>query len=424
MIKIYLKQAWNLLKENPLVSGLSIAGTALAIAAVMLIILVMQVRIAEYAPESNRGRMLHVIAMSASEKKNDENAHNGYLGKRVVRELFYNLKTPQEVSGYARNAVSVNTAEKRTFSKYEATYTDERFWNIFDYTFLEGAPFTREESESGVCKVVINEKLARRLFGKTEGVRGQRLLVNKKEYIICGVVEDVSRTAHFAYSDLWMPYNSNVRMESAANVCEGLVGGFNVAMLAHSTDDFSTIRAEVEKATGQLNANTSEYNVGFFSGPLSNFDLIITNYNGFRREIPYTEWFLSQGGFILFLLLLPALNMIGITITSFRKRRAEIGVRKAFGATVGNVFRQVVNENLVITFIGGIFGLMLSVGMLWLTRDLFFPSGAELSWGMLIRPEMFLVSLFFIFLLNLMCAGIPAWRAGKYNIVRSLNNQE
>lgn len=40
MIRIYLKQSWSLLKENPLISGLSIAGTALAIAAVMLIILV------------------------------------------------------------------------------------------------------------------------------------------------------------------------------------------------------------------------------------------------------------------------------------------------------------------------------------------------------------------------------------------------
>ena len=27
MLRIYLKQAWSLLKENPLVSGLSIAGT-------------------------------------------------------------------------------------------------------------------------------------------------------------------------------------------------------------------------------------------------------------------------------------------------------------------------------------------------------------------------------------------------------------
>lgn len=424
MIRIYLKQAWSLLKENPLISGLSIAGTALAIAAVMLIILVIQVRMAEYAPESNRGRMLHITAMHAVEKKDNGNTTNGYMGKPVVRELFYNLKTPQVVSGYARNTVSVNVANKRTFSKYSATYTDERFWKVFDYKYLEGAPFTREESESGVCKVVISEKLARRLFGKTEGILGQILLVTNKEYSICGVVEDVSRTARFAFADLWMPYNSNAGMETPANICGGLTGYFNVVMLAGSTDDFPAICAEVDKATNQFNTNNPEYELSFFSGPLSNFDMIITNYNGFRNEIPYVDWFLAQGGFILFLLLLPALNMIGITITSFRKRRSEIGVRKAFGANTGNIFRQVVNENLVITFIGGVFGLIISIIMLWLTRDIFFPSGSEISLTMLIRPEMFLASLFFIFLLNLMCAGIPAWRAGKYNIVKSLNNQE
>ena len=54
MLRIYLKQAWSLLKENPLVSGLSIAGTALAITAVMMIILVIQVRLAEYAPETEQ----------------------------------------------------------------------------------------------------------------------------------------------------------------------------------------------------------------------------------------------------------------------------------------------------------------------------------------------------------------------------------
>ena len=85
---------------------------------------------------------------------------------------------------------------------------------------------------------------------------------------------------------------------------------------------------------------------------------------------------------------------------------------------------QVLAENLIITFIGGIFGLMFSIGVLLLTRDIFFPSGTEFNAEMLIRPETFLVTLLFIFLLNLLCAGIPAWRAGKYNIVKSLNNQE
>lgn len=424
MIRIYLKQAWNLLKENPLVSGLSIAGTALAITAVMMIVLVMQVRTAEYAPESARGKMLHITAMRASMKERPGSGNNGLMGKRIVRELFYNLKTPQEVSGYASNTVSISSVSKRTFTKYMATYTDERFWNIFDFTFLDGAPFTREESESGIRKAVISDRLARRLFAETTKARGQRLLINQTEYTVCGVVKDVPRTARFAYSDVWVPYNSSNKMETPANVYEGLVGSFKVVMLAHSSHDFPAIRAEVEKVRKQINANTTEYDISFFSGPMSNMDLVVSNYNGFKEEVPYREWFLTQGSVILFLLVLPALNMIGITLTNFRKRRAEIGVRKAFGATAGNVFGQVVNENFIITFIGGVFGLLLSMGLLLLTRDTFFPAGTEFNMGMLVRPGTFLATLLFIFLLNLLCAGIPAWRAGKYNIVKSLNNQE
>lgn len=81
MLRIYLKQAWSLLKENPLVSGLSIAGTALAITAVMMIILVIQVRLAEYAPETERSRMLHIIATRSFMKSNDGNWNNGGMGK-------------------------------------------------------------------------------------------------------------------------------------------------------------------------------------------------------------------------------------------------------------------------------------------------------------------------------------------------------
>ena len=48
MYKIYLKQAWALLKENKLLSGVSIFGTALAICMIMVIVIVWQMRTANY----------------------------------------------------------------------------------------------------------------------------------------------------------------------------------------------------------------------------------------------------------------------------------------------------------------------------------------------------------------------------------------
>ena len=66
--KTYFKQAWRLLKENRLLSMVSILGTALAICLVMVIVIVWQVRTAGFKPETHRERMLFVRDGRASRK--------------------------------------------------------------------------------------------------------------------------------------------------------------------------------------------------------------------------------------------------------------------------------------------------------------------------------------------------------------------
>ena len=61
---------------------------------------------------------------------------------------------------------------------------------------------------------------------------------------------------------------------------------------------------------------------------------------------------------VLVLLLIPAINMSGITQSRMRKRMAEIGVRKAFGATRSELLTQVLYENLLQTLLGGVLGLI------------------------------------------------------------------
>lgn len=58
MIKLYFKQAFHLLRENKLLSSISIIGTALAIAMIMVIVITLRATIAPFAPETYRDRML------------------------------------------------------------------------------------------------------------------------------------------------------------------------------------------------------------------------------------------------------------------------------------------------------------------------------------------------------------------------------
>lgn len=69
---------------------------------------------------------------------------------------------------------------------------------------------------------------------------------------------------------------------------------------------------------------------------------------------------LRYGIVIAILLLVPAVNLSGMTLSRMRRRMAEIGVRKAFGATGGELIRQVFFENFVLTLLAGVVGLALS----------------------------------------------------------------
>lgn len=97
-----------------------------------------------------------------------------------------------------------------------------------------------------------------------------------------------------------------------------------------------------------------------------------------------------------FSLLLPALNIIGITLTQFRKRRSEIGVRKAFGACSFSLVEQVVIENLLTSCMGGLIGLLLSFGLLSLCKSLFFSGDVSLTHDMLIQPLTFVAAFFYV----------------------------
>ena len=151
MYKIYLKQAWALLKENKLLSGVSIFGTALAICMIMVIVIVWQMRTANYSPEDYRDRMMYVSDTRASYKENESYNDCYFLASRVVKDCFYPLRSAEKV-GMAYHGVQrlAAVADHTVEFKCDVTFTDAAFWNIFNFRFLSGKPYGEEEVQSGI----------------------------------------------------------------------------------------------------------------------------------------------------------------------------------------------------------------------------------------------------------------------------------
>ena len=64
MIRLYFQQALYHLRENPIITWVSVLGTALAFCMIMVLVITFQVRLIDFEPEVNRSRSLYVSAMS------------------------------------------------------------------------------------------------------------------------------------------------------------------------------------------------------------------------------------------------------------------------------------------------------------------------------------------------------------------------
>lgn len=419
MIKQYIKQAWYTLRENRLVSIISIAGTAISIAMIMITVLVFQIQFASFAPENNRDRMLYV--KDGTEVKNSGSWNRGNMSVEAARECFYSLKLPEAVSAYAFGSKPLSVPGRRMYKTYAVTYTDPAFWKIFSFRFLEGKPFTEADFQSAIPRLVLSESTARKLYGTTNVV-GKQVMVDLDEYTICGVVEDVSRAASTAFGDVWIPYATNSILVNDVS-CENMAGAFSVCMLARSSVDFDPVRQELKGQIARYNSTKQDWQIHFFHNPISQFDVAIGSIG--QVKVDWRFYLADTGAMLLFLLLVPALNLLGVTHAAVQKRRAEMGVRKAFGATRGVLIRQVLGENAVITLLGGFIGLILSFAILPVCKDFLLPkSGAMLNADMLFQPVVFIAALLFSLLLNLLSAGIPAARIANQQIVSSLKDNE
>ena len=98
MIKLYFKQAFHLLKENKLLSSISIIGTALAIAMIMVIVITLRATIAPFAPESYRDRMLIFRYAGFQYKTNENWQSNGPVSYKTAKACFKEMAAPEAVT--------------------------------------------------------------------------------------------------------------------------------------------------------------------------------------------------------------------------------------------------------------------------------------------------------------------------------------
>lgn len=423
-----LKQTVYEMKSQPIVALVTLIGTAFAIFLMMTVMMINNVRVMPMAPESNRDMMLYGMNFhnrSIIEGQNSDSSSR--LNLRLAKTLYGGLDGIAIESYYTDDLNSIDAeVPGRTPAVLYVRYTDDKFWKIFDHSFIAGKPYDEAQVKAAAKDkvAVMSESSVREVLGcEPEKAVGQTIKIGQTPVTIVGVVKDNSPLASHAFGEIFMPV-----IEEEHSWGDDFFGDLSVALLREPGSDVEKIKEQVKGRYASLatEMKPSGLEPVYHEQP---YDQELSTMTMGSNTTPSTESDHKRTIMLmLILLLVPAINMSALTQSRLKKRTAEIGVKRAYGATKSRIVSEILAENFIVTLAGGAIGLLLSMAGAWLMSDTVFAGmgdesgrmSMELPLKAVLNWKVFGFALVSCFVLNLLSAGIPAWRASRVHPVEAL----
>lgn len=419
MLKQYFQQAWYHLKQNPVLSFITILGTVLSITMIMILVMADRIRYGNIAPENTRDRTLYVKNVRVESKTDEAWSSNSQLGLKLIKDLFVPLQSPQALYFYTEDYHYARETGTDINHNILVQFNNGNNWKVFDYSFVSGHPFGTDEVDAGAKVAVISDQTARKLFDTEDAVGKSFVLNNEETFEVVGVVRKPSNLTDYANGSIWIPYTASLLVDTDN---QSLVDTYKLVILAEKRSDLSKIKAEVAATVQRFNDTNPNYVIKFRGQPDSHRSSVNRVYNNAGSEV--NEYNRKQIMLLLLFLLVPAINLSLMTTSRMKQKATEIGIRRTYGATTYDIASQVIWESLLFTIIGSLIGFLLSFGAFFMLRKILFKgyavTGMQLSLIDLMRPEIFLYAVLFCLLLNLIASIVPAIKSSKSNIINNL----
>ena len=361
------------------------------------------------APEARQDRTLYV---ERAVMYGPNNTWGGGGGFKLFDKYARNLPGVERLSLYENSHTVHSYLDGRKVSS-GLKRTDDEFWRILQFEFLEGGPFGTADVAEARFVAVINRTTRQRIFDGRNAV-GQTFEADGQRFRVIGVVEDVSEMRSVPYADIWVPYTTAKTDAYKREV----MGQWNAIALARDEAAMPGIHEEFNSRL--LRVELPEKGLEAIVAPFE------TKFAGFARLMPTADrkdpesqvWRMVTLLLVLGLLfiLIPTVNLVNINISRIMERASEIGVRKAFGAPSRTLVGQFLVENILLTLIGGTVGFVLSIFVLRGIAQSGLFSYAHFT----INLRVFAYGMALAVVFGLISGVYPAWRMSRLNPVQAL----
>jgi hypothetical protein len=121
-------------------------------------------------------------------------------------------------------------------------------------------------------------------------------------------------------------------------------------------------------------------------------------------------------GFASLSLLVASLGQYAVAMFNMRRRTRDFGVRLALGASARRIQVDVIREAFSLSMVGLLIGFALSAGLATALREVLFSVTP-------VDPPTYTAVFALLMLTSVVASYLPAWRAGRVNVIDALRNE-
>ena len=262
---------------------------------------------------------------------------------------------------------------------------------------LSGRFFDQEDSLAHNKVAVIIDKMAVQLYGSSQGAIGKVLKLNGLPFTVIGTFKERVETfgqTEIVDNTILIPYSVSLYFTQTPQI----------KMLYFSMADSEMVpaaTAEIKRIIQPRHRAESVYNV-------DNLTAVLALMNRIAMGLTWVLFLVS-----LVTLIVSGIGIMNIMLATVNSRIREIGIRKAVGATNAEIRLQFLAEAILISFVGGIVGVIVGLAIPYSVH--FFT-----SFHIPISGLSAIIAIVVSSIVGIIFGTVPAARAAQMDPVESL----
>jgi putative ABC transport system permease protein len=350
----------------------------------------------------NQQRLVMIWSQSRS-----EGWHHKYILNGLFTDWREQSQSFEQLVRYGGGLAYLTGAPQP--EQFEGYSVSANFFDALGIKAALGRTMQKGEDEPGRDQVVVlRHSFWQRRFDSDPDIVGKTLTIDGRKFTIIGVMPEKFNFPPWD-GQFWTPLTLDEKAKRDYN-------------RAHSAFGLLKPGISIEQASAELDsiwqwAQQHRYH-NSHSGPSTQVVGMTEDHVRDRKK-----YLLALIGTVAFMLLIVCANVANMLFGRALGRRKEIAMRLALGASRQRLIGQLLTESILLAFVGGFIGILLSIWAVYLLKGAMPEELARLTPGfdrLSINRIVLLFNLSITMLTGVLFGLAPAWQSSKPNLNESL----